>query len=69
MGPSYQAGLLPGDVVLVMDSTEIASSSDLIRLLWRHEVNDTISLVVQRGRAQTAATVTMPLRPADSRFL
>jgi serine protease Do len=68
-GPSYQAGLRLGDVILMMDSTDILSSSDLIRLLWRHEVNDTITLVVQRGLAKTAITITMPLRPPDSRFL
>ena len=69
VGPSYQAGLMQGDVILMMDSTDITSSSDLIRLLWRHEVNDTVALMVQRGRAQTSIIVTMPLRPPDSRYL
>ena len=42
--PAAKAGLQVGDVVLVFDGTKIASGQDLVGVIRRHKVGDTVAM-------------------------
>ena len=48
-GPSYQAGLRPGDVIVRFDGQVISGIDDLHRALNRARVGDEVTLGVLRG--------------------
>src|SRR5499425_1466939 len=47
-GPAAQAGLLPGDVVIRLDGTEINGVDDFIRVLDRDHIGKTLAMDVLR---------------------
>ena len=48
-GPSVQAGLQPGDLILKINGHEVASSADLTRQVGQVQVGQEIRLQVRRG--------------------
>ena len=54
-----EAGLLPGDVILAADGTEVHETWELLDLRGRHIVGESMVLTVQRGRDVFDADVTL----------
>ena len=54
-----EAGLLPGDVILAADGTEVHETWELLDLRGRHIVGESIVLTVQRGDQVFDADVTL----------
>lgn len=53
-GPSKEAGLLAGDVILSFDGTEVANTRSLVRTVGNTEVGKTVRVVVYReGKTET----------------
>ena len=48
-GPAERAGILPGDIVLAIDNTDIATASELIVAIRSHSIGDTVTLKIKRG--------------------
>jgi serine protease Do len=57
--PARQAGLLPGDRVIEIDSHTVDCTADLRRGLGRRYAGDRVSLVVLRGQEQVEVEVTL----------
>ncbi len=56
-GPSDQAGLKVGDVILAVDGQTVGDRRSLYRLLWAHGSGEQITLKIFRGREQHTVTV------------
>ena len=54
-----EAGLLPGDVILAADGTEVHETWELLDLRGRHIVGESMVLTVQRGDQMFDADVTL----------
>ena len=54
-----EAGLLPGDVILAADGTEVHETWELLDLRGRHIVGESMVLTVQRGGDVFDADVTL----------
>ena len=54
-----EAGLLPGDVILAADGTEVHETWELLDLRGRHIVGESMVLTVQRGDQVFDADVTL----------
>ena len=52
-------GLVPGDILLQIDSTRIASADDLQTLLYSHEAGDTVTVYLYRSGAQFSVKLTL----------
>ena len=64
-GPAAKAGLLPGDVVIRLDSVEINGVDDLIRVLDRDRVGRRLAMDVLRiGRLRTIDIDPIERKPA-----
>jgi S1-C subfamily serine protease len=64
-GPAAQAGLLPGDVVIRLDGTEINGVDDLIRVLDRDRIGKRIAMDVLRlGRLRAVEIHPVERKPA-----
>jgi S1-C subfamily serine protease len=67
-GPAAQARLLPGDVVIRLDSVEVNGVDDLIRALDRDRIDGTLEMDVPRmGRLRTVDIHPVERKPAASR--
>ncbi len=67
-GPAAQAGLLPGDVVIRLDSVEINGVDDLIRALDRDRVDRKLEMdVLRMGRLRTVDIHPIERKPAARR--
>lgn len=62
-GPAAAAGLSAGDVIVEIEGTEVASSSDLVVLVRRHRPGDTIAVTYHRHGRPTETSVTLGQRP------
>tara|TARA_B100001094_G_scaffold319076_1_gene363417 strand:+ start:1741 stop:2883 length:1143 start_codon:yes stop_codon:yes gene_type:complete len=47
-GAAYEAGMLPGDVIVKVGGKEIYTSIDLIRQLWYNDIGDILEIEVYR---------------------
>jgi serine protease Do len=57
-GPSKEAGILPGDVILNFDGKEVADTRELIKVVGNAEIGKAVRVVVQRdGKTQTLKVV------------
>src|ERR1700758_5450137 len=64
-GPAAQAGLLPGDVVIRLDGTDINGVDDLIRVLDRDRIGKTLAMDVLRlGRLRAIEIHPVERKPA-----
>src|SRR5712675_1163382 len=67
-GPAAQAGLLPGDVVIRLDSVEVNGVDDLIRALDRDRIDRTLEMEVLRmGRLRAVDIHPVERKPAAAR--
>ena len=57
------AGLLPHDVIVGMDTTAIAHFNDLGAVIQRHQAGDTVSVEFYRGQAKHTVQLTFGQRP------
>jgi S1-C subfamily serine protease len=62
-GPSEQAGLEVGDLVVNVDSQPIATLDDLMATARRHWPGDRIRLVITRGRSDLTVSVRLSRMP------
>ena len=56
---AQRAKMQRGDVIIVVDGHRVTSNDDVLRIVRRHQPGDTLSVTVQRGRAQKTLTVTL----------
>jgi S1-C subfamily serine protease len=64
--PAEAAGLKPGDVIVAMDGTAVASMSAVILRVRSHRPGDVVTLDVQREGAKVAVPVTLAEKPLPS---
>ena len=63
--PAAQAGLLPGDVVIKLDGTDINGVDDLIRVLDRDRIGKRLAMEVLRlGRLRAVEILPVERKPA-----
>ncbi|MDD1713421.1 MAG: PDZ domain-containing protein, partial [Methanoregulaceae archaeon] len=60
---AYQAGLVKGDVLTVMDGQPITTWQSLIAALSAHQAGDRVEIVFYRGNEKTTATMELSRRP------
>ena len=48
-GAAYEAGMMPGDVIVQVGEKEIYTSIDLIRQLWYNDIGDILKIKVYRN--------------------
>jgi len=58
-GPGEQAGLLPGDYIVLADGEALSSSNDLLRIRRRYGAGETLRLTVRRGDTLLETDVTL----------
>ncbi|AKG53236.1 serine protease DegP/HtrA do-like [Dehalogenimonas sp. WBC-2] len=66
--PAIAAGLRVGDIITSANGETIGLSIDLLRILWRLEAGDSLTLAVDRGASQITVTVQLTLRPTNALF-
>jgi len=57
------AGLRENDIITHLASKEILSAATLIKVLWRHDVGDTVEVVYSRDGKEFTTEVTLEQRP------
>ena len=62
-GPVDKAGLQTEDVITFFDDHEVSEASELIKLLWQHDVGDSVELTCWRGVVDHEVLVTLAERP------
>jgi putative serine protease PepD len=62
-GPAEAAGIAPGDVVVAVDDTRVATMSDLVVALRSYVPGDTVELQVRRGGDDLMMSATLAERP------
>jgi S1-C subfamily serine protease len=60
--PAYNAGLEKNDVIVRFAGEEIVSAAQLVRVLWRQEVGETVDVIFWRGEDEYQTTVTLAER-------
>lgn len=61
--PAEKAGLRSGDVIISIDNEEVRNSQDLVRLLLKKRIGQTVSLGVIRNKVLYPANVKIEERP------
>jgi serine protease DegQ len=62
-GPAAKAGLRPGDVIVAVDSKQVATVEDFLAVLRPHKPGDTVTVTFLRGDASQSTDVTLADRP------
>jgi putative serine protease PepD len=62
-GPAETAGVAPGDVVVAVDDTRVATMSDLVVALRSYVPGDTVELQIRRGGDDLTMSATLAERP------
>lgn len=57
------AGLRENDIIIRFASEEVLSAATLIKVLWRHDVGDTVEVVYSRDGKESMTEVTLGQRP------
>ena len=63
-GPADQAGIQPGDVLIAVNSRQVADSASMLDLVSKLAPNSTAELTVVRNRNQLSIATTVGRRPA-----
>ncbi len=58
-GPADQVGIEPGDILVYINDSRVASMEELKALLYTHQVGDTVSVTIYRGGQTGTAQVTL----------
>lgn len=61
-----EAGILPGDVIVSVDGTNVTRKDTLLDLLLTYQTGDTVQIAVDRNGDQMTFDVTLGERPADA---
>ena len=61
MSPARAAGIRPGDVIVALNGTPVASREEFYRALWQSPMDQDVRVTVVRAGAREAIAV----RPAD----
>jgi len=61
--PASNAGLRPGDVIIVFDDIEIETADDVILAIRNHSIGDTVQIKYYRGSSLQIASVTLIEKP------
>ena len=57
--PAYQAGIEPGDLLLQVDDSRIITMEDLNAVLYRHQIGDTVNVVIYRAGQRASVNLTL----------
>lgn len=57
--PAMAAEIIPGDIILGIDDTAVASTADLLNALYQHKPGDEVSVSVIRGQDVQNISVTL----------
>lgn len=60
------AGILPGDIIVAIDGTNVTRGTTLLDLLLAREIGDTISVTIDRDGEALTFDVTLGERPSDA---
>jgi serine protease Do len=63
-GPAAKAGIKANDVITSFQGQSVTEASALIKLLWQHNVGDTVSITFWRGNSQQTVSVTLGQNPS-----
>ena len=61
--PAAAAGLQAGDVILTLDAAQLSAPQDLLGVIRRHAVGDSVALTFVRGTEKKQGTLTFRARP------
>lgn len=56
---AYRCGIEPGDLLLQVDDNRIISMDDLNAVLYRHQIGDTVNVVIYRAGQRASVTLTL----------
>jgi len=62
-GPAEKAGIMPMDVILEIEGTQITDTNQLQQMLQRYNVGQTINILLARGDEKTVLQVTLEALP------
>ncbi|MBA3416055.1 MAG: trypsin-like peptidase domain-containing protein [Chloroflexia bacterium] len=62
-GPSAQAGIMPGDVVVAIELEPVSAERSLAGVLFRYVPGETVQATIQRGTERFRLAVTLAVRP------
>lgn len=65
-GPSAQAGIKMGDIILAIGGQTIDQNHPLTEVLFQHKPGDTVQVKIQRGNQQQTVSVTLGQRPPNA---
>ncbi len=58
-GPAAEAGIQQGDIITGIDGTQITSADGVILAIRSHEIGDTVTVTVMRGKEEKTFSVTL----------
>lgn len=56
---AYRCGIEPGDLLLQVDDNRIISMDDLNAVLYRHQIGDSVNVVIYRAGQRASVTLTL----------
>jgi serine protease Do len=62
-GPASQAGLQPGDVIVAIDNTTVASAADAVQAILNGQIGQPVTVTYYRGSSHLTATATLVQNP------
>lgn len=65
-GPAAKAGIKGGDVILQVDGQAVNSATELVKLIQKKQVGQTVQLLLFRRGSQINVTVTLTEKPSTS---
>ncbi len=62
-GPAEKGGLLPGDIILKINGTEIENPGNVVKLVSQQSSGNTLKMVIQRNRKPVELKIILGERP------
>ena len=66
--PAYKGGIYKGDVILEVEGEKVESILDLQRLVFDHEIGDTVPVTVMRGNRKQKIDIVLESMPDPKQF-